>query len=67
MQGQAFGPEDIERLSAAYELALKALQLPNRTDAVTEIVAKRIIEIAQRGVTDPAEICAAAIKDLGIT
>jgi len=47
-------------------LALKALQLPNRTDAVTEIVAKRIIEIAQRGVTDPAEICAAAIKDLGI-
>jgi hypothetical protein len=66
MQGQAFSPEDVERLSAAYEAALKLLDLPNRADPVTEIVAKRIIEAAQRGLIDPAKICAAAIKDLGI-
>jgi hypothetical protein len=66
MQGRAFSPEDVERLSAAYEAALKLLNFPNRTDPVTEIVAKRIIEVAQRGVTDSTKICATALKELGI-
>lgn len=64
--GQAFGPEEIERLAAAYDTALETLHIPNRPGPVTEIVAKRIIEIAYTGVRDPAKICAAAIKELGI-
>jgi hypothetical protein len=32
LQNAAFGPEDIERLSAAYEEALHLLQLSDRTD-----------------------------------
>jgi len=66
LQGKALGPEDIEQLSAAYEAALKTLDLPSRADPVTEKVAKRIFEVWQTGVRDPAEICAIAIKELGI-
>jgi len=65
LQGAAFAPEDVERLTAVYEAALLALRLSNRTDPVTEIVAKRIIEIAQTGMRDPAMICAAALKEIG--
>jgi len=66
MQGAAFGPEEIERLAAAYEAALEMLHLANRTDPVTEVIAKRVIEVAQTGVTDPAEICAEPIKNIGV-
>jgi hypothetical protein len=48
-----FEPEAIERLSAAYEHALQALQLTDRTRPMTELVARKIIAIAQAGETDP--------------
>lgn len=57
-------PEEVEKLSAAYESALAALQLSNRTDRITNIVAQRIIEAAKGGERDPAKLCALAIKDL---
>lgn len=60
------GPEEIKRLVTAYEQTLKAIHLVNRNDPVTEIVAKKIIEIAQTGVKDPAQISQQAIKDLGV-
>ena len=66
LQGKALDPEDIKRVSAAYESALKVLQLLNREDPVTETVAKRIFEVWQTGVHDPAKICAIALKQLGI-
>lgn len=66
LQEQAFAPEDVENLTAAYEAALKALRLSNRTDPITEIVAKRIIEIAQTGVRDPTALCAAALKEFNV-
>jgi hypothetical protein len=34
--------------------------------AIAEIIAKKIIEIAQTGVRDPAQISALAIKEIGI-
>jgi len=33
---------------------------------VTEIVAKKIIEIGQTGISDPAQISQLAVKDLGV-
>lgn len=66
LQNQAFQPEDIECLSAAYEAALKMLRLANRSDPITQIVAERIIEVAQTGVRDPEKLCAAALKDFDI-
>jgi len=52
-------------MGAAYEQALKALRLADRADPVTELVAKKIIDIARTGESDPARISALAIKALG--
>jgi hypothetical protein len=57
-------PEEIEKLSAAYEHALKALQLSDRSDRITTIIAQRIIEAAKTGERNPMRLCALAIKDL---
>ena len=62
----SYSPEDIERLTAAYDDALRLLQLANRTDPISEIVAKRIIDAAKTGIRDPEELCAWAIRDLMI-
>ena len=66
LQSSAFGPEDIERVSAAYEEALRLLQLSDRTDAVTQVIAERIMRAAQSGVHESSEICRLAIKDLRV-
>lgn len=66
LQNSAFGPDEIRCITTAYEDALRVLGLVNRTDPVTEIVAKKIIEIAQTGERDPLRIRARTIADLGI-
>jgi hypothetical protein len=53
LKGSAFAPDDIKLLSDAFEGALRELQLVDRTDPATELIAKRIIELAQRGERDP--------------
>jgi hypothetical protein len=65
-QNSALGPEEISRLSTAYEQALRALSLKDRNDPLTEMIAKRILEIGQTGVKDPGQISKIAIRDLGI-
>jgi hypothetical protein len=62
----AFPPEDIARITKAYDAALQLLRLTDQDDPVTEIVANKIIEIARAGERDPPKICARAIKELGI-
>jgi hypothetical protein len=64
-QNSPLGPEEISRLSAAYEQTLKVLSLKDRNDPLTELIAKKIIEIGQTGVKDPALISQLAIKGLG--
>ena len=54
LQNSAFAPEDIGRLAAAYEDCLRILNVTDRTDPLTELLAKKIIEIGQTGVRDPA-------------
>jgi hypothetical protein len=58
--------EEISRLEAAYEQALHTLCVKDRDDPLTEMVAKKIIKIAQTGIHDPAQIAARAIKELGV-
>jgi hypothetical protein len=66
-QNVPMGPEEITRLGTAYEVTLVALRLKDRNDPLTELIAKKIIEIGQTGVKEPAQISALAIKGLGIT
>jgi hypothetical protein len=61
-----FEPEAIATMSVAYEEALRLLQLADRQDPITELVARKIIDVASNGERDPVKICEQALRDLGI-
>lgn len=62
----SFEPADITRMVKAYDAALKLIRPKDRTEAVQQVIAKKIVEIAKSGVFDPAHICARALTELGI-
>ena len=66
LQNSPLGPEEIAVLTDAYERTLRALQLVDRNDPITEMIAKKIIELGQRGVREAKQLSALAIKELGI-
>jgi hypothetical protein len=53
-------------MTEAFENALRALGLSDRNDPVTEIVAKKIIEISRTGERDPKRLAALAVDQLGV-
>jgi hypothetical protein len=61
-----FDPEKVAVLERAFEYALRELGLADRTDALTGIVASKIIEVEASGITGAEEIAKAAIKRLGL-
>ena len=65
LQNMPMGPEDISRLTTAYEQALRGIGLVDRDDPISEMVAKKVIQIAKTGVRDPTDIAAQAIMELG--
>jgi hypothetical protein len=65
LQHSAFTPEDIAPIGAAYEDCLRILKLTNRSDPLTEIIAKAIIEVAQTGVRDPIQLRRLALEKIG--
>lgn len=66
LQEASFGPEEIRRLTAAYEGALKLLHLRHGTDPLCDLIAAKIIQVYRAGEHDPPRICARAIKELGV-
>ena len=66
LKKQVFGPEDIQLMTTAFEDALRVLQLHDRSDPVTEIIAKAIIDIAQAGERDPVQLRKRAIAKSGV-
>jgi len=66
LQNSPLGPEEIAVLTDAYERTLRALSVVDRNDPITQLVAKKIIEIGQRGVREAKVLSEMAIKELGI-
>jgi hypothetical protein len=64
LQHSAFNQDDIDRMVAAYEHCLETLGLADRSDPVTELIARQIIEITQTGERDPIVIGAQVLKAL---
>ena len=64
LQNSQLAAEDMARLVAAYEKTLRALRLVDRSDPITELVARKVIEISQSGVRDPAQISRLAVMAL---
>jgi hypothetical protein len=67
LQNLPMGPDEIARLTRAYEETLRSIGLVDRNDPITEMIAKKIIEIGQRGVQDPMLLSELTIKEMGIS
>ena len=64
LKKSTLGPEEISRITEAYEQALQTLCVKDRDDPLT--VAKIIIKIAQTGTHDAAQLSVQAIAELRI-
>ncbi len=53
LAGQAFEPETIRNMSAAFVAVCDALGLKAQDDPATRLVAEKIVAFTQRGVHDP--------------
>jgi len=58
----AFGPEDVARLTAAFEAALSKLGLVNRNDPATLTVAEVIIALAKKDERNPSRLSDRAVE-----
>ncbi len=67
MNEMAFDPDQAKVLSEAYEDTLKKLQLKDRNDRLTELIAKKIIAIARTKGGDAKRLSAMTLKELGIS
>ncbi|MBV9559908.1 MAG: hypothetical protein JOY90_05520 [Bradyrhizobium sp.] len=63
LRNRAFDPEVIETMSEAFQQARGTLGLSKRADPITEIVARHIIEAAQRGVRTKTGLYLSAVRD----
>ena len=56
LRNTSFDPEAVAMIAAAFEDVCRSLGLAERTDPLTELVAKTVIEIAQAGERDPVRL-----------
>ena len=63
---EAFGPDVIEAMSAAYEKACTTLQLGAHSKLAREVLASHIIDLAQQGCTDADKLYAEVLKLFGL-
>jgi hypothetical protein len=61
----SFDPQAIQVMGSAYERACRSLQDIGQPDLVKEIIARRIIEVAQAGERDIDRLCERALIALG--
>jgi hypothetical protein len=63
LRGQAFDPETVEAMGKALVTTCETLGLSDRSDAMTKLLAEKIIELAQRGFKNPIALHFAAMKE----
>jgi hypothetical protein len=64
---KGYSPEQAIVLTEAYEFVLASLELTDRTDPLTELIAKKIDAIYASGEHDVMKIHDRAIQELGAT
>ena len=55
LKNHSFGPDEIAILTSAFDDALRRLRLADQADPATEVVARKIIELAQQGDAIPPD------------
>ncbi|HEU0175939.1 MAG TPA: hypothetical protein VFV58_16870 [Blastocatellia bacterium] len=63
LHNQAFDPDAIEEMSSAFVKACANLGLANKPDQMTELVARHIIEAAQRGIRTETGLYLSALQE----
>jgi hypothetical protein len=58
----SFEPEEVAMLGSVFEEVLQTLGLVDRQDLATEMVAKKLIELAKAGVRDPDRLKALTLQ-----
>ena len=66
IDGKQLEPDQIDRLNQAFAHALGSLHLLDRNEPICALVARRIIEVSERGEVDPVAISDTAVRELGI-
>ena len=64
---QAFEPEIIEIMSAAFVGACDALHLKIGADPAARFVAEKVIALAQRGIRDPDVLRIMTLREFGLS
>jgi len=64
LQGGAFDDRAVKAMTTAYEAALRELQLSDRNDPRTDIIARKIIACAQSGELDSTRLYELALKSI---
>ena len=60
-----FDPGAVQAMMTAFDRACSVLGLVDRNDAITEKLAKIVVEQARSGERDPDKLCALALHALG--
>jgi hypothetical protein len=61
-----FDPETRRIMGLAFEMTRLALGFADRGDIANELIAKKIIELAQGGELNPDILCEAVVKELRV-
>jgi hypothetical protein len=64
-RNEAFEPDVLQAMSAAYEKACVTIQAGPYAELAREIVAKHVIELARQGCTDADKLCTEVLKVFG--
>ena len=62
----AFDPETVQVVVQAFESCRETIPQTVDRPLMEELMAKRILQLARRGIRDPIELCTGAQKQLGI-
>jgi hypothetical protein len=62
LDADVFNPREISEIAAAFEATLAALNLVDRSDPVTQLIAKAIIDCAKSGEIDRAKLRDCALE-----
>jgi hypothetical protein len=64
LQKSTFSPEEVARMEQAYELALAKLNVLDRNDPITEVIAGHVVAVARTGEESALRICDLALDAL---
>lgn len=60
----AFEPDAVKAMTVAFDDVVEGLHLADKDDPFRYVVAKKILEFARRGETNPARLAELALKEL---